>query len=54
VAELIDGGLKVDHGLIVAVVDGAVDYAPLGQVTLIEAVGLLELGSRKVERDMLR
>jgi hypothetical protein len=52
--DLIAGGLDVQHGVIVAVVDGAVSYAPLGEISLVEATGLLALASRKVERDLLR
>lgn len=51
-ADLIEGGLDVRHGLIVGVVNGAVSYAPLGEITLVEATGLLELASRKLERDL--
>jgi hypothetical protein len=51
-ADLIEGGLDVQHGVIVAVVDGAVSYAPLGNISLVEATGLLELVSRKIERDL--
>lgn len=50
-ASLIKSG-RLSQGMIVAVVDGAVTYAPLGVVTLIEATGMLELASRKVERDL--
>jgi hypothetical protein len=53
-ADLIEGGLDVEHGVIVAVVDGAVSYAPLGEISLVEATGLLALASRKVERDLMR
>lgn len=51
-ADLIEGGLRVEHGLVVAVVDGSVSYAPLGTISLMEATGLLQLASRKVERDL--
>ena len=51
-ADLVEGGLNVKHGLVVAVVDGAVSYAPLGEISLCEATGLLALASRKVERDL--
>lgn len=55
IADQIESGdLAMDQAILVAVVDGAVTYAPIGTVTLVEAVGLLELASRKVERDMLR
>jgi hypothetical protein len=54
-ANLIESGkIELRHGVITAVVDGAVSYAPIGAISLIETVGLLELASRKVERDMLR
>lgn len=51
-ADLIEGGLDVSSGIIVGVVDGKVSYAPLGDISLIEATGLLELVSRKIERDL--
>lgn len=50
----LQGKLNVEQAIVVAVIDGAVTYAPVGTVTLVEAVGLLELASRKVERDMMR
>jgi hypothetical protein len=55
VADDIESGkIEMEHAVLVAVVDGAVTYAPIGTVTLVEATGLLELASRKIERDMMR
>lgn len=50
---IIAGTLKIEQALVVAVVDGAVTYTPFGHVTLVEGIGILELASRKIERDML-
>jgi hypothetical protein len=50
---ILAGKLSVEQAIVVAVVDGAVTYTAFGHVTLVEGVGLLELASRKVERDML-
>lgn len=50
---ILEGKLSVEQAIVVAVVDGCVTYTPLGHVTLVEGVGLLELASRKIERDMM-
>jgi hypothetical protein len=55
IADAIENGeIAMEQAVLVAVVDGAVTYAPIGTVTLVEATGLLELASRKIERDMMR
>jgi hypothetical protein len=50
---IIAGKLAIEQALVVAVVDGGVTYTPFGHVTLVEGIGILELASRKIERDML-
>lgn len=50
-AAIIESG-RVEHAIVVGVIDGSVSYAPIGTVTLVEATGLLELASRKIERDL--
>jgi hypothetical protein len=49
---ILAGKISIEQAIIVAVVDGGVTYTPFGHVTLVEGVGLLELASRKIERDM--
>lgn len=48
---ILRGELNVEQAIVVAVVDGGVTYTPLGHVPLAEGIGLLELASRKIERD---
>jgi len=48
---ILQGQIDMDQAIVVAVVDGAVTYTPIGHVTLAEGIGLLELASRKIERD---
>ena len=48
---IIAGKIKLEQALLVAVVDGSVTYTPFGHVSIVEGVGLLELASRKIERD---
>lgn len=50
---ILQGKISVEQAIVVAVIDGGVTYTPFGHVTLVEGVGLLELASRKIERDML-
>jgi hypothetical protein len=47
------GQISIGQAILVAVVDGGVTYTPFGHVTLAEGIGLLELASRKIERDAL-
>lgn len=47
------GKIAVEKCILVAIVDGMVTYTAWGGVTLVEATGLLELASRRIERDML-
>jgi hypothetical protein len=51
-AHAIQDGLKVDKAIIVAQIDGAVDYTVAGTITLSEAIGLLTLASRAMERNV--
>jgi hypothetical protein len=50
---ILAGKLSVEQAIVVAVVDGAITYTPFGRVTIAEGIGLLELASRKIERDAL-
>lgn len=50
---ILQGKISVEQAVVVAVVDGGVTYTPFGHVTLVEGIGLLELASRKIERDSL-
>jgi hypothetical protein len=47
------GQISIEQAILVAVIDGGVTYTPFGHVTLAEGIGLLELASRKIERDAL-
>lgn len=47
------GNLTVEKAILVAIVDGAVTYTSVGALTVMEATGLLELCSRRIERDVL-
>lgn len=47
------GTVVVEKCILVAMVDGAVTYTAAGGVTIMEATGLLELASRRIERDAL-
>jgi hypothetical protein len=51
---IMSGKISISQAIVVAVVDGCVTYTPFGHVALAEGVGLLELASRKIERDMMR
>lgn len=50
---ILAGKLSVEQAIVVAVVDGGVTYTPMGHVTIVEGIGLLEMASRKIERDAL-
>jgi hypothetical protein len=50
---ILSGKISIEQAIVVAVVDGAITYTPFGRVTLAEGIGILELASRKIERDML-
>jgi hypothetical protein len=52
-ADQVDAGkLNIDRLLIIGILDGAVTYTAWGTTpTVLEATGLLELASRKIERD---
>lgn len=50
---ILQGKISIEQAILVAVVDGGVTYTPFGHVTLVEGVGLLELASRKIERDAI-
>jgi hypothetical protein len=46
------GSIDVDRCIIVAIVDGALDYSAWGNPPcIVEAIGMLEMASRKIERD---
>jgi hypothetical protein len=48
-----NGEITVERCIVVAIVNGGLDYSAWGQTpTLIEATGLLELASRKIEREV--
>lgn len=47
------GKIAVEKAVIVAEVDGAITYTPVGHVTIVEGIGMLEMASRKIERDAL-
>lgn len=47
------GKIAVEKAILVAIVDGAVTYTAVGGVSVMEATGLLELASRRIERDAL-
>lgn len=48
------GEIVIEKAVLVAIVDGAVTYTACGGVTVMEATGLLELCSRRIERDALK
>lgn len=48
-----EGKIVIEKCILVAIVDGAVTYAAAGGVTVMDATGLLELASRRIERDNL-
>lgn len=50
---ILKGAIKIEQAIVIAVIDGGTTYTPIGQINLVEATGLLELASRKIERDML-
>jgi hypothetical protein len=47
------GEVVVEKCILVAMVDGDVTYTAAGSVSIMEATGLLELASRRIERDAL-
>lgn len=46
-----EGHLNVDKLIIVATIDGRVDWSVAGNITLAEAIGLLTMASRAIERN---
>lgn len=48
------GDVVIEKAILVAMVDGAVTYTACGGVTIMEATGLLELASRRIERDAMK
>lgn len=48
---VLSGKLAIEQAIVVAVIDGMLTYTPIGSVTVVEGIGLLELASRKIERD---
>jgi hypothetical protein len=54
-ADAVDAGkIQVERLLLIGIVEGAVSYTAWGQApSVLEATGLLELASRKIERDVL-
>lgn len=47
------GKIVVEKCILVAIVDGAVTYTSVGPINVVEATGLLELCSRRIERDAM-
>lgn len=50
---ILAGKLNMEQAIVVAVIDGSVTYTPIGHVSIVEGIGLLEMASRKIERDAL-
>lgn len=50
---IIAGKISIEKAVLVAFVDDGLTYQPFGPVTIVEGVGMLELASRKIERDKL-
>jgi hypothetical protein len=50
---ILAGKIKIEQAIVVAVIDGGVTYTPIGHVSIVEGIGLLELASRKIERDAI-
>lgn len=50
---ILAGKISIEQAIVVAIIDGSLTYTPFGHVTLVEGVGMMELASRKIERDML-
>ena len=48
-----EGTVAIEKCILVAIVDGAVTYTAAGGVSIVEATGLLELASRRIERDAM-
>jgi hypothetical protein len=50
---ILQGKIDIEQAIVIAVADGGVTYTAFGNVKLAEGIGLLELASRKIERDLL-
>lgn len=52
IEEIRSGAENVQKGVVALQVDGRVWYYALGKITVVESIGLLQMASRKVERDV--